>query len=173
MHTLLDEEWETIRDFSMYKISNLGRVFNLQTEKVMRTSKTLHGHVKITLVCDQDGQRYTRGVALLVAQAFVEPPTLLCDAIILLDGNLSNTAAYNIAWRPSWFAWKYSHQLKTPQPIHFHNLAVYNLTRNVEYRSIIEAGMAEGLLFQHIWESTYTGKRVFPYGQLFEVSERV
>lgn len=169
----MDEEWVIIPQFTKYLISSYGRIFNRSTEQMMRTSLTPFGHVKISLQSEVDKLRYTRSVALLVAEAFVEPPNPLCSHIILLDGKLSNVAAYNIVWRPAWYSWKYTHQLKVPQPMHYHNLSVTNISTNIKYKSIIEAGMAEGLLFIEIWASTYTGKKVFPYGHVFEISERV
>jgi hypothetical protein len=39
----------------------------------------------------------------------------------------------------------------------------------VVYNSVIEAGMTEGLLFDDIWRSTYSGARIFPFGMEYEV----
>lgn len=168
----MEEQWRTILEFPNYQISNKGRVFNLRTKREMNTSSTNYGHSKITLT-DYDGKRYTRSVALLVAQAFVPAPNIMCDTLMVLDGNLDNVDATNLAWRPNWFAWKYTRQLKTIQPVHYHNLHVMNTTLGIEYSSIIEAGIAEGLLFSDIWESTYTGKKVYPDGCSFEILVRV
>lgn len=165
----LEELWKNIPDFSNYDVSNLGRIYNRQSDTIMRTSLTNHGHVKISLVSEWDKRRYTRSVGLLVAEAFVRRPNAMCDSLIELDGNLSNVSASNLAWRPKGFAWSYAHQLKVKQPIYFNNLPVCNITDGVEYKSIIDAGMNEGLLFQDIWESTYSGRRVYPTGCVFEV----
>lgn len=138
----------------------------------MRTSKTNFGHTKITLT-DYDGQRYTRSVALLVAQAFVTRPNYLSDYLVVLDGDFSNVEASNLAWRPRGFAWNYTHQLKIPQPNHYRNLPVRNIITGSEYNSIIEAGIAEGLLFEDIEMSTYKRNEVYPHGSIFEVIKRV
>lgn len=168
-----EEVWQTIPDFSNYNISNLGRVYNIRRNSIMRTSLTNHGHVKITLKSDWTGQRFTRSVAVMVAEAFVESPNWMCDQIIVLDGNFSNVAATNLAWRPRWYVWKYTRQLKIKQPLHYRNLSVRNITNDFYYNSIIEAGIKEGLLFDDIWRSTYTGLKLFPNGSVFEIVERV
>lgn len=170
---MIEEVWKDISQFENYKISNLGRVYNIRFDKLMCTSLTNHGHVKISLKSEETGERFTRSVAMLVAESFVDQPNSMCDNVIVLDGDLSNVAAFNLAWRPRWYAWKYAHQLKSPQPIYFKNLGVHNITTDYYYNSIMEAGMKEGMLFQDIWRSTYTGAELFPYGFVFEIIERV
>lgn len=167
----IEEVWKEIPDFEIYDVSNLGRIYNRQHDMIMRTSVNNFGHVKITLQSPRNRQRYTRSVARIVAEAFCKQPNILCDQIIVLDGDFTNVAAYNLAWRPRRFAWKYTHQLKTKPPLYYENLPVLNTVDNIEYRSIVQAGMYEGLLFDDIWESTYTGRRVFPTGVIFEVVE--
>lgn len=165
--------WKSIPGFSNYEISTLGEVFNIREQRLMRTSRTPWGHVKITMVSDWDNCRYTRSVAQMVAEAFVRPPNVFCDRVVVLDGNLGNVASENLVWRPRWFAWKYAHQVRVPQPTHFLNLSVLEITQKLEFQSVIEAGMTLGLLFTDIWRSTYTGYEVFPGGFIFEIAERV
>lgn len=167
-----EEVWKVIPEFPSYQISSLGRVYNMRRDRMMSPNQNNHGHVKINLRGEHGLDRHTRSVALLVGEAFVEKPDSRCNQVMMLDGDLSNVAATNLVWRPRWYAWKYVHQLRVPQPRHFHNLAVRN-KEGVEYESIIEAGMTEGLMFSDIWESTYTGKSLYPYRQTFEVIERV
>lgn len=167
-----DTVWATIPEFPDYEIDASGQIYNSRTRQVMRTSLTNHGHTKITLMAP-DRSRHTRSVAVLVADAFVQPPNEFCDRVVVLDGNFANVAAHNLVWRPQWFAWKYTRQLKSDQPLHYQNLRVANVNDNVEYISIIQAGMAEGLLFDDVWRSTYSGAPIFPYGAIFEITERV
>jgi hypothetical protein len=169
---LSNERWRTIHEFPRYEISNRGNIFNTFTRRMMRTSHSTFGHIKITLT-DYDGIRHTRSVALIVAQMFVAPPNFMSDYLMILDGDLSNVDADNLAWRPRWFAWKYTRQLRTPQPMHYQNLAVRNIDTEIEYDSIIDAGINEGLLFNDIWQSTYTGVDTYPHGSKFEIIERV
>lgn len=161
-------EWRTINEFPDYEVSNKGDIYNSKQRMMMRISYTNFGNAKITLA-DQNGNRRTRSVTQLVGDAFVRPMNGLCDSLIVLDGDFSNMAAENLAWRPRWFAWKYTHQLKTPQPNHYRNLPVLDTKHDVEYDSIIVAGMTEGLLFDDIWRSTHTGAAIYPTGSVFEV----
>jgi hypothetical protein len=165
------EEWAEIEGFPRYLISTEGRVFNKQTNREMRSSLNNYGHPKISLLTDNG--RHTRSVAFLVARTFLEPPHELCDRIIYLNGDLSDFRAENLAWRPRWFGWKYSRQLKLQQPAYYRNLPVTNTMTGAEYENIVEAGMAEGLLFEQIWHSTYSGSPVYPYGSTWEVTDRV
>lgn len=169
MNGEVEEVWKVIPEFPSYKISNLGRVYSIRRDHIMRTSLNSSGHVKITLVSDYDGYRHTRSVAQFVAEAFVEPPDLLCDSVVLLDDNLENVAFWNLVWRPGWYAWKYARQLRKPIPLHFKNLRVVNLETAQKYDSIVEAGTTEGLLFDDIWRSTYTGAALFPNRSIFAV----
>ncbi len=108
-----------------------------------------------------------------MAQAFVPSPNVLCDQVVLLDGTLTNVMAENLVWRPQWYAWKYARQCKIEQPRHYWNLAVENIDTGVRYQSIIEAGISEGLLFDSIWRSTYSGDPVYPNNHIFEIAEGV
>lgn len=165
----IDEKWMNIVGFPDYRISSVGRVYNLRTSAIMNTSKNNYGHHKITL-CAPNGRRYTRSVVNLVAKAFVEPSVPLGDKVVLLDGNLDNIVLDNIVWRPTWYAWKYCRQLKVDQPTHYQNLAVIDIMTLTEYSNVIDAGMSIGLLFDDIWRSTYTGVKLFPTGSVFEIT---
>lgn len=169
---LIEERWRTIADFPDYEISTHGHIYNMRRRQEMQTSTTTFGHRKITLR-DYKGNRHTRSVAMLVAKAFIEPPNLLCDNVLLLDGNPENVRADNLVWRPRWFVWKYSNQFKGMIPTHYLNLSVRNIITDQEYKNTYEAAMAEGLLFIDIWKSTYLGSKVFPTMSVFEVIERV
>ncbi len=170
---MVEEEWRTLREFSNYQVSDLGNVYNLRFDHLMRISFTSTGHSKITLLSELDGKRYTRSVSQLVAEAFVDAPNEISQHVIILDGDFTNIAATNLAWRPERFAWLYTRQMKKLQPIYYRNLEIHNHTTDRYYESIIDAGVTEGLLFADIWRSTYTGETVFPYGHQFEVIERV
>jgi hypothetical protein len=163
------EHWARIPEFPTYLISDLGNIFNLYADHMMRTSFNNHGHVKITLTDHITGERYDRSVRKLVAEVHVPKPNNLCDEAMLLDGDLTNLRADNIVWRPRWFVWKYSRQLKEIQPPHYFNLKVKNIVRGFMYTSIIDAGKIEGLLFDDIWKSTYDGSQVYPFGDVFEI----
>lgn len=170
------EIWKIIPEFPNYEVSNHGGIYNRLLKRLMSTSLTREGNVKISLLSIEDGKRYTRSVAKLVAEAFVEKPKIhevhprrhYPDQVVMLDGNLSNVRADNLVWRPRWMAWLYREQLTTPQPERYYKFRIRNLRTGIEYDSVIEAGMSLGLLFSLIYESTYTGKALFPYWDRFE-----
>lgn len=164
------EEWADLQEFPRYMISTEGRVYNKLTGRHMRVSPTNYGHPKISLITEH-GTRETRSVALLVAQVFIVKPNVLCDRLIYLNGDLSDYRASNLAWRPRGFGWQYSRQIKADQPAYYKTLPVINTITNVRYKNIVEAGMAEGLLFTHIWHSTYTGNPTFPNGSIWVVDK--
>lgn len=164
---MTEPEWRLIDDFPGYAVSNDGRIFNSRTEQEMALSRTTHGHVKVALV--NGYVRRTVSVAVLVASAFVEPPSEGCDQVVLLNGLQDDLRASNMVWRPKWFNWKYVRQLKNPLPRHFCNLAVANEVTQVRYNSIYDAGTSEGLLFDDIWRSTYAHVRVYPTRDTFTV----
>lgn len=168
----MQEQFLRIPDFSNYAISNYGDIIHIKDQRLMAVSHTNHGHAKISLVSDS-GSRHTRSVSLLVAQAFVKAPNPLCDQVVLLDGDLRNVRADNLVWRPRWFAWKYSQQLKGFPPPHYFNLPVANLDTGVIYTNIVTASTAEGLLYDDVWRSTYSGSEVYPNKNRFEIVERV
>lgn len=163
------EEWAEIEGFPRYMISTEGRIFNKATNRYLRSSANNYGHPKISLLTDTG--RHTRSVAFIVAKAFLRQPNIMCDRIIYLNGDLTDFRAENLAWRPRWFGWKYSRQLKLEQPAYYRNLSVVNMSTNIRYENIIEAGMSEGLLYEQIWHSTYTQMPVFPNGTVWVVEE--
>ena len=166
---MTEELWATIKEFPNYEISNLGRIHNSKDGRMMNISRTVKGHNKITLASDLDKQRYTRSVARLVAEAFVDKPQPSCDTVVVLDGDLFNTVASNLVWRPRWFAWKYTHQLGGDIPLYYYNLPIINTNTGEVYKNIIECGISEGLLFNDIWRSTYSGNPIFPTQHIYEV----
>jgi NUMOD4 motif len=166
-----EEVWVPVKGYPDYQISNFGRIYNRRTGREVSVSPTFSGHLKVNLFTGP-GERSSRSVARLVAEAFIRPPNKLCDSVIVLNGNLSDVRAKNLMWRPRWYVWKYSRQLKEDQPEQYQNLPIRNLLTGDKYLSIIEAGMNEGLLFADIWRSATTGNFVFPYSVAFEFIDR-
>lgn len=168
----MNEQWRDIPNFSRYMISNYGRVWNKVFERMMSASQTLEGTVKISLINNQNCRR-TMGVAVMVAEAFVERPNPRCTEVILLDGNLANVTASNLAWRDRGAAYLYTKQMRAEQPPYYYTLPVRNNETGVVYNSVIEAGMTEGLIFRDLWKATYTKERVYPYGFTYQIVKRV
>ena len=165
------EVWSDIQGFSRYAVSNYGHIWNMIFDRPMSPSKSTTGHQKISLI-DDEGVRRDRGVALLVAEAFVDPPNYMCTEVIIKDGDVWNAAANNLAWRPPRVAYLYARQMRTEQPLHYHNLPVRNLNTGAVYKNIIQAGVTEGMLFEDIFSSCNNKWRVGVYGHTYEIVKK-
>lgn len=167
------EVWEVIPDHPDYLISSTGRVYNRRTERLMAESKTMQGDLKVTL--STDGERETRSVRVLVAEAFVPKPAIhhadnpssYPDTVIVLDNKKSNLDPTNLAWRPAWFAQKYARQFQPAYPQEYYTRRIYNAQTKAIYDSILEAGIREGLLFADVLKSASTGLPIYPYGHTY------
>jgi hypothetical protein len=172
----MDEEWVTIFEFPMYQVSSLGNVINRNTGRRVSTSLTRQKIVKVALINERG--RYTRSVALLVANIFVYGRTDILNTPIHLDGDLQNCEATNLAWRPRWFAYNYHRQFLKNKDSTIDYISelgpVYETNTNMHYKNIAEAAMLNGLLIKEIFQSSNnTGsKRVWPTGQIFEFEDQ-
>lgn len=104
------EEWAPIRGFPGYSVSTLGRVRRDSTGHILGVKVTQYGVAYVGLMREWD--QHQRGLALLVAKAFLPPPSEVFDTPINLDGDRFNCAVDNLMWRPRWFAIKYHQQFK-------------------------------------------------------------
>lgn len=159
-----NEERTRIESFPGYEITNHGRVFNLHTGREMVLSPTQHGDLTVGLT--KGGRQYRFSVKGLVARAFVEGETDVFNTPTLLDGDKYNLYFENIAWRPRWFAWKYSRQFSHPESWYSHG-PIYEITEDTLYDTFIDAAIHNGLLCSDIRLSIYNEIEVFPTGQRF------
>jgi hypothetical protein len=165
---LSDEEWIPIKGMGNYLINNYGSVYNRRLERLMSESRTMQGDYKVTL--SEGGVRLTRSVRVLVAEHFVAKPTIspgfhksaIPDTVIVLDNDKSNLYYRNLAWRPAWFAQKYSRQFKPVYPSEYYSKQILNLQTGEVYSSIIEAGIKEGVLFDDLLTSALQGVAIYP-----------
>lgn len=164
------EHWRPIEDFPGYSISDWGFVWSHKSDMRLSTSRNTNGIVKVNLV--RDGEIITRSVKTMVAEAFLDRQLDLPlsedeeSTPINIDGNQQNNRVDNLAWRPRWFAWKYTHQFNYKPPREYLTQVVNERTQNV-YTSVMEAGIAEGLLWEYVYQSMITGRPVYPTGSVF------
>ena len=142
------EEWVRLEDFPMYKISDLGNIVNDTNGRLVATSLTKQGAVKVGL--QHAGKQYTRGVAVLVAKVFVPGADEHFNTPIHLDADQRNCEATNLMWRPRWFAYKYHQQFTD---LHRDRLETYSvmgpvidLDNRTLYQSVLETAQTNGLL---------------------------
>ncbi len=91
----IKEEWKEIEDYPNYLISNYGRVFNSQRNRIVRGSLDRQGYIRVTLI--QKNEYVSQAVHRIVAFAFVEG--YFEGAVVRhKDGDESNNAAWNLEW---------------------------------------------------------------------------
>lgn len=160
----MEEKWNIIEEFPSYKVSNYGDILNTSTGKLMKQSVNTSGVLKVGLV--MGGKQYARSVKILVADAFVFGRSDIFDTPIHLDGNPHNNRADNLAWRPRWFAWKYTRQFA--ETYNHHRGPVRDVSTDIWYNTVIEAATANGILVKDIIRSVGAlGFEIFPTGQKF------
>lgn len=158
---MANEEFLTIPEFPRYSVSNLGRVMNNRTRRIMAESPNQFGDLSVGLT-DGRGQ-YRRSVRLLVARAFVPGENSKFNTSMLLDGNKLNLRSDNIVWRPRWLAWEYNRQFHTRYEW-YDNGPIQDDYGN-RYETIFEAAMDTGQLCVDIYGSLMDpDRRVFPSG---------
>jgi hypothetical protein len=170
---VIEEEWLPIKDNPDYLISNYGRVYNSRQNQMMAESKTPQGDRKVTL--STNGDRVTRSIRVLVAEAFVAPPEMMPthhpsahpDTVIMLDNDQDNVVVWNLAWRPRWFAHKYARQFKVHQPSYYYENIVINVDTIERYANIVAVGTTEGVLFDDVFRSITMGEVVYPTNSRF------
>lgn len=115
------------------------------------------------------GEYHKRGVALLVARAFIPQPSELFDTPINLNGDRSDCRAENLMWRPRWFAIAYHKQFKEPYEFRLDG-AIYDTKTSEISNSSLEAAMRYGLLEQDIVLSIANRTYVWPTYQVFGIA---
>jgi hypothetical protein len=167
-------EWRQIEEFPRYSVSDSGKVRNDATDRIMAMQVNQRGILYVGLVRSPDLPQRKRSVALLVAEAFMEPhepPTF--NTVIHLDGNFMNCAVDNLMWRPRWFAVKYHRQFKpfdtTPHPAI--SSRIQDRRTGVIYRNSMDAAMRCGLLDKEIFTCWLNHTPVWPTYQEFIVLE--
>lgn len=101
------ELWKTIPTFETYEASNLGRVRNKKTGKVLRPNKNSKGYRHVLLYRNCKDDRHTVGVHRAVAMAWL-PCTDFTLTVNHKDENPNNNALENLEWMDSASNIKYS-----------------------------------------------------------------
>ena len=95
MTGIANEEWRTISEYENYQISNMGRVKNIKTEKILQPSIDKRGYCRASLYKDGIASKFS--IHRLVAHEFLENPNeeLYIDH---MDRNCSNNCINNLRW---------------------------------------------------------------------------
>lgn len=90
------EEWRPIAEYKgLYEVSNLGRVRNIKTHKLVMQSVVVSGYKRVTLY--KENKPKTKLVHRLVAETFLPNPNNLM-IVNHKDGNKLNNIVTNLEW---------------------------------------------------------------------------
>lgn len=186
----MSERWVDVEEFPDYEISDHGNIFSKRNNQPLVPSWNGTSAMKINF--SKEGVVHTRSVRVLVAEAFVdvEQGVIVNDPhedihetrrvyqrkinnrstdleVINIDGDQTNNHYENLAWRPHWFAWKYTRQFHEPPPSEY-SVFLLNTQTGVVYDSVMDAGIANGLIWEYVYGSAITGRPVYPTGAVYE-----
>jgi NUMOD4 motif len=164
----MEEIWKEIEFFPEYSVSTYGRVRTDRTGRILRMGLNQYGLLQVGLM--RDGIQRHRSVPLLVAKAFISPPSGPFDTPINLDGNRLNNHVDNLAWRPRWFAVKYNQQFRHPYP-HPYRLPLEDLRTGEISENSTECAKRYGLLEEDLVLAILNRTYVWPTYQEFRVVE--
>lgn len=162
----MDLQWVELDEFPDYALSNHGDIANMKTGTPRKSSINQQGIPKISLY--QDSRLYTRSLAVMVAEAFVERPDPHFDTPIHLDGDRMNCRADNLAWRARWFAIMYHKQFRN-EHLHLDKAPRVETNSGREFETALEVVTTYGVLYIDVFNSHFNNTPVFPGGLRFRM----
>lgn len=157
------EQWRRLQEYPNYSVSDAGQVRNDERERLMAITVNGRGHPYVGFYVR--GRQIHRTLAILVANAFLPPAPPRFRTPIHLNSDLLNCRSSNLAWRPMWFAQKFTRQfnqdLGDAGPIK-------NVDKDEYYDSVWDIVYEKGVLFNDVIGSIYHKTYVFPIMERFE-----
>lgn len=142
----MNEIWKNIKGFNDFEVSNLGRVRNARLGLVKSQRSTPTGYKIVDL--KENGQRHTRYVHRLVAEAFIEN---LSDhpQVNHKDENKENNHSGNLEWCSVAYNNSYNERAKRVGQHHKNNhpgrKQVICICTGIAYASLNEAARQTGV----------------------------
>lgn len=90
------EKWEVVEGFPNYSVSNLGRVRNDTTNRIVNGSSDGGGYIRVKIK-NEKGESVNVGIHRMVAKAFVPNPQNKSE-VDHIDADKSNNVASNLKW---------------------------------------------------------------------------
>lgn len=160
--------WKAIPEFPGYSVSDQGCVRNDDTGRILVATPNQHGVMQVGLM--RHRKQYKRGVALLVAKAFLPPPVPeVFNTPINLDGDRSNNDINNLMWRPRWFAVQYHKQFTNGK--RGFTKPIMEVNTRERFPTSWQAAVKYGLLDREIMIATLNRTYVWPTYQEFRLIE--
>lgn len=164
----MSERWKPIPRFPGYSVSDMGRIRNDNSDRILVQNENQSGLVFVGLM--HEGRQKHRSVPKLVATSFVPHKFGPFDTPINLDGDRWNNRATNLVWRPRWFATSYHRQFRHPYE-HPITRPIRNMETGEEFPDSFTAATYYGLLEKELVLSILNRTFAWPIYQRFLVIE--
>lgn len=160
--------WRPVNGFPKYSVSRLGEVRRDSSGRMMIYKVNQHNVVYVGL--SRNKRQYHRGVALLVANAFISSSYPSMDTPINLNGDRYDNRVENLVWRPRWFAIQYNRQFRDSydNPIY---IPITDIETGEEYFNSFDCAIKNGLLERDVVLSIINRTYAWPTYQQFGIIE--
>lgn len=171
----MQEVWKIIEEVPKYEVSNFGHVRRIGAILPLVPKEASGGSKFVTM--SSGGNRYSRSLKVLVANAFVphkegQDPDIF-DTPIQCSLSTDNNRADNIVWRPLWFALQFRRDLNLKTLPFYYEMPVMNITTGNQHVSILTASLHDGVLMKDIYRSAIEGRSIFPDAYRYDFMQRL
>lgn len=147
------ELWKEINGYPNYIISNTGKIYSRNTNRLMSPKVDRYGYFVVGLCKDNKVKHFT--IHRLVALTFI-PPVVGCNVVNHKDGNKQNNNVDNLEWTT--VSGNTKHWYNTDQK--FRNQVLNNAKRGAETKSKGVAVYLDGVLIGKYNSITETAERL-------------
>lgn len=91
----MQEIWRTVKDYPLYSVSNLGRLKNNKTQKILKGGLDSYGY-RIVILCN-NGKRKIKTIHRLIAESFIDNPDNK-PQVNHINGVKTDNRVINLEW---------------------------------------------------------------------------